>query len=372
MRTNPRERLSPSILNRVALIDAHLRSSGMRVFYYSPKHISPSGCRVPGYVLEDGEFRPLKSEVPAVNGNWTYQTRRLLDQGMGFQRFVDWVGSHGAGVYVPPAFSELVGDKYEAYRLVQGYRENLQPHCELYRHSPRQLGNFVDGSRVTFIKPCAGNKGDGIVTIRQRHANLELIHYGGRRSARSEHSCVEGAAGALAALIGMKKRHVIQEGVDTLRFENRVFDIRVVMFHDGRRWGWVHEARLSPCGSDLSNVSQGGTSVMTEELLFNILGRDDARNLLDTLRDESFGLAAYLEQLHPGDLMELAFDFVIDRESRLHLIEINTKPGLASIGFLRTVYDKRPEHEPLFERWVYPHIAAMARFLESKARLGHG
>jgi hypothetical protein len=89
--------------------------------------------------------------------------------------------------------------------------------------------------------------------------------------------------------------------------------------------------------------------------------------LLYELKSESFGLAAYLDRLHPGEIMEIAFDFAIDREGRLRLLEVNTKPGLAGIGSSVTIYDKRPEDEPLFERWVYPHAASLARFLLAKA-----
>jgi hypothetical protein len=120
--------------------------------------------------------------------------------------------------------------------------------------------------------------------------------------------------------------------------------------------------------SEISNISQGGTSVVTEDLLFDLLGYDGARNMLHELEGESFGLAAFLERLHPGDIMEVAFDFVIDREGRLRLIEINTKPGLAGIGFLCTVFEMRPAQRPLFERWVHPHTTGLARFLQKKSR----
>jgi hypothetical protein len=138
------------------------------------------------------------------------------------------------------------------------------------------------------------------------------------------------------------------------------------MLHDGRAWHWLHEVRLSREGSDVSNVRQGGEILATEDLLLELVGSEGAQQLLYELKSESFGLAAYLERLHPGDILEVAFDFVIDREGRLRLLEINTKPGLAGVGSDISVFDKRPENEPLFERWVYPHTRHLARFLMSK------
>ena len=94
--------------------------------------------------------------------------------------------------------------------------------------------------------------------------------------------------------------------------------------------------------------------------------------MLHELESESFGFAAYLERLHPGDILEVAFDYAIDREGRLRLLEVNTKPGMAGVGSEITIFDKRPEHEPLFERWVYPHAARLAAFLLSKAERQQG
>ena len=64
-----------------------------------------------------------------------------------------------------------------------------------------------------------------------------------------------------------------------------------------------------------------------------------AGRVLESLRSEAFGLARYLDQLHPGDLMEIAFDFVLAKDASLHLVEINTKPGLVSVGFLNHFFD---------------------------------
>ena len=366
MKTNPRVRLSASLLNRVALIDAALREADMRVFFYSPKHVTEAAATVPGYVLDEDEFVPTTSEVPLVNGNFTYQTRRLLEKGMGYRRFVDWAEQRGIGVYVPYAFSELVHDKYETYRLVRAHHETLHPYCEPYRRSARQLERFVDSSVSTFIKPRAGSKGNRITTLKRDRNGLSVTFYHAGRQRRFAAKSVAEASEFVRYLTKGKTRYVIEHGIDTLSYGDCVFDIRVVMVQDGTTWTWFHEARLSPRGSDVSNVSQGGSAVVTEDLLHAVLGAEAAQQKLRELESEAFALAVYLDKLHPGDLMEVAFDFVLDREAKLHLVEINTKPGLLHVGFLRKVFDALPAEEPLFERYVYPHTSALARFLRNK------
>lgn len=367
MNTNPTVRLSPSVINRASLIDARLRDADRRIFFYSPKHIRDTEAQVPGYLLEGGKFVPSEAAVPKVNGNWTYATRTLLDKGMGYQRFMQWAERRRIGIFVPGAFSELLRDKFETYRLVRAYHESLHPHCEPYRRTTRQLDAFLSAARTTFIKPRAGSKGNRILTVTREGSGLTITRYANRESRHCRAASSREARDVVDELTGGAKRYVIQQGVDPLRYRDNAFDVRVVMVHDGCSWTWVHEGRCSRTGSDLSNVSQGGESVITEDLLFDVLGYEGAQQMIHRLEGESFGLAAYLERLHPGDIMEVAFDFVIDGDERLRLLEINTKPGLAGIGYQRRVHEMRPADEPLFERWVYPHTTGLARFLLAKA-----
>jgi hypothetical protein len=366
-RTNLRQRYSPSLINRVVLIDEQLRRAGCRLFLHSPRDIGPGRSNVRGFVFEGGAFVPTRAPVPGVNGNWTHRTRRLLENGMGYQEFGRWAAKHAVGIYVPHAFSELLGNKLETYKLVRAFRSTLHPHCEKYGGTVGQLEYFIETGRMTFIKPRNGSKGNRIIAIRRDETGLQVTRYfkGERRSVRAENP--RDLMAFIGEAITSDGTYVIQHGVETMRYHGSTFDIRVTMVHDGTSWHLLHEARLSPTGSDVSNVSQGGAITRTEDLLFELVGAETSQELLREIESESFGLAAYLERLHPGAIPEVAFDFAIDRDGSLRLLEINTKPGLAGVGSDISIYDKRPEHEGLFERWVYPHTRYLASFLISKA-----
>ena len=363
-----RRRITPSFLNRVALIDHHLREQGHQLFVYSPGAVRSDSASVPGLLFENGTFVRETRDVPHVNGNWTHRTRRLIDKGMGYAVFERWASEHGIGVYVPHSFSELMGNKLETYKLVRGFHETLHPHCESLSGTARQLEYFLDTGRTTFVKPRTGSKGNRILTLRRDGDGVSITRYhkGGRQRSRAR-STAEVVEIVREATRG-KRRYVIQHGVETLRHDGATFDLRVTMLHDGRSWHYLHEARLSRAGSDVSNVSQGGGVQVAEDVLFEVLGPETSRDLLHELRSESFGLATYLEQLHPGDILEVAFDFAVDTEGRLRLLEVNTKPGLAGIGADVSVFDKGPEHEAGFQRWVFPHTRHLAEFLLRKAR----
>src|SRR5262249_40173654 len=110
-----------------------------------------------------------------------------------------------------------------------------------------------------------------------------------------------------------RERYVVQEGVESLRHQDSVFDVRVVMVHDGQGWHSLFESRVSPPGSELSNVYQGGTIRTTHELLAATVGETECGVVEERLRQVSNGLAEHFESQFPDALPELGFDFVIDR-----------------------------------------------------------
>ena len=64
--------------------------------------------------------------------------------------------------------------------------------------------------------------------------------------------------------------------------------------------------------------------------------------------------------------MEIGFDFLLDRERRLHLVEVNAKPGVAGFGSETKLFEWKSEDEAHYRRWVYPHVRHLAAFLKAK------
>jgi hypothetical protein len=361
---DPREQLSPSLINRAFLIDELLAPADIRVFLFSPKDVAREDD-VPGYVLEDGIPVPVRRRMPRVNANWTYATRKLLRQGMGYRRFKEWARRRGIGIYVPYEFAELVSNKRKAYEAVRAWDESLHPHTEDFTGDPEQIASIMGRAGLVFIKPRAGHKGNRIFVVRRSGGGYSLRYYDSR--ARRSFPCL--TLDAILTLVGAatdREHYVVQEGVESLRHEGAVFDVRVVMVHDGSAWQSILESRLAPPDSDVSNVFQGGSIRVTRELLEATLGEAEGRALEERIRRVSHDLAIHLESRHPGGLPELGLDFVIDPARGLHLVEVNAKPGVAGVGSERRLFDWTPEEEALHEMWTRPHTRHLAGFLRRK------
>lgn len=374
-KADPITQLSPSLINRAFLIDRALRPAGIDVFLYSPVELSPDDTlartRVSGFRVEGDTLAPDQRPIPRVNANWTYRTRKLIDRGMGYRAFKKWAKAQGLSVFVPFGFAEMVSDKRRAFTVVNDCLPGLHPHTEDYIGSPRQIEAFFERARIVFLKPRAGNRGNQIFVLRRLEDGIALKYYDHGDQRILSPLTLDGAMSLIGAAAG-DKNFIIQEGIDSLRFEGSVFDVRVVVVHDSERWHTILETRLAPPDSDLSNVFQGGSIRVTEELLEKLLGREAAERLEAEIRETSLALARDLESRFPGDLMEIGLDFVIAADRSLHLVEVNAKPGLAGLGSETRIFDWDPAESVAYQRWVDPHVHHLARFLAAKVDAAEG
>jgi hypothetical protein len=364
VRTDPREQLSASVVNRVFLIGRLLAGEDIHLFLYCPKDVDAAG-EAPGFVLDGERLIPTCRAVPPVNANWTYRTRHLLRFGMGYERFKRWMHDRAHGIYVPYDFAELTANKQRTYDAVREWDPSLHPHTEDFGGSAEQIAAFLARSPSAFIKPRAGHKGNRVFVLR-RGTHGHSLEYYDSRARRSFPSLPVTAILGLIDGAAVREPYVIQEGVESLRHQDSVFDVRVVMVHDGRRWHALFESRLSPPGSQLSNVYQGGTIRMTRELLAATIGAREGRVVEERLRAISHTVAERFEWRFPGALSEIGLDFVLDHERRPHLIEVNAKPGISGIGSETKLFDWSDEERPLHERWTMPHMRHLAGFLRHK------
>ncbi len=362
--SDPKEGLSPSLINRAFLIDRMLRPSGIALFLFSPLEVT-SLTETAGYTIHGDDMLAMTQPIPRVNANWTYGTRRLLKQGMGYSNFKRLTSENQIDIYVPYAFSELVSNKRKAYEVVKNYAPGLHPHTEDFVGSSAQVQFFLDRADLVFIKPRSGNRGNRIFVLRKATGGLSLKYYNQGEQGSFSGLSPETAVGIIEAAADGRS-YVIQDGIESARLNGSVFDIRVVMVNDGSQWHSIFETRLGPQGSDLTNIFQGGSIRITESVLSNLFGDQGTQALEEEVRRASHGIARHLESLYPAALIEIGLDFILDRERHLHLVEINAKPGVAGFGSETKLFEWKAEDEANYQRWVFPHITHLASFLKAK------
>lgn len=355
---------------RIAAMDEALRALGAKLVVYNPRQIDPSTGTVDGLVVEDGMYAPVKVPVPLVNGSWFIGRDRSYAPKLSAAEYRVWIAENGIDVYPQREFSHILKDKYKTARLVQNFDPSLQPKTEAYDHSLEQLTRFVERYKSVFVKPRFGSKGDGVFSIRRVRDGFRCAYYTDKQKREVTHPSVAEVRDALKSTVG-SRRFVIQQGIAIDKHEDAPFDFRVIMLDDGMEWHWVHKAVLAAPGSEIANTTQGGTNWSTLELLDILYGETKAQEIFEEMRRVSFECVRHLDTLFPGKLMEVAFDFVLNKKHQLKIIEINTLPGMTKPGLppepaFHDILNRRPAEREIYEKFVLPHGSHLARFLFSK------
>ncbi|WP_042143732.1 YheC/YheD family protein [Paucisalibacillus sp. EB02] len=219
-------------------------------------------------------------------------------------------------------------DKWNMYNRLEQFPEALEllPRTVLYQDSHNML-EFINTYNDVYIKPIDGKKGLGIfnlvkeadtfyVRTREKEGNIEWEF-------KTE---VE-----LADFMNMKlaeSEYIMQNTID-ININQKVLDIRVGMDKDQHgEWNNImFVSRVSGENSIVSNRAvSGGEIQRVSDVLRSIYGysEDKVQYYEDELVRNAKLVAELLERTGLN-LGKLAFDFVIDKDGKIWIIEINSR-----------------------------------------------
>lgn len=230
--------------------------------------------------------------------------------------------------------------KLQVYEALSGKRELLPylPVTELYRSADqlsRMIAQYPEG---IVMKPAAGMQGRGVVHVKRAAKDSAVAIAGSSRQLRPFALKFDDLPAATTWIERFVKRSafVIQPYLQLAGSDGRPFDIRVLMQKDkdGRWRPSGSAARLGQVGSVASNLHGGGDAAPAVALLAAKLGEAKAERLLEEIHTICRYTTKYLERCF-GRFAELAFDFGVEPDGKLWLLEVNSKPGRASFRLIR-------------------------------------
>lgn len=185
-------------------------------------------------------------------------------------------------------------------------------------------------SRGIILKPAAGMQGRGIAHVRRDPLTSEWIVRGRTMSNqpfRRRFRCSKELIPWITAFTE-SSTFLLQPYLTLTGASGKPYDIRSLMQKDGRgRWRCTGtSAREGAAQSVTSNLHGGGSVRPALETLTVNLGSTIAEPLLSRIHTISGQAAIQLER-HCGRFGELAFDFGIEPDGKLWLLEANAKPG---------------------------------------------
>ncbi|AZN41154.1 YheC/YheD family endospore coat-associated protein [Paenibacillus albus] len=237
-------------------------------------------------------------------------------------------------------------NKWTMYNLL---KETEVSACipETFVYKPEELGNMLYRFGLVFIKPFYGAQGKSVFRV-VRMANEEIHVSMHSLTASSICGSVEETRQLLSQHLSTGT-YLIQEGIRTRLWNNKYFDIRVLMQKDGFGDWTVTNIASRVAYRQYFNTAVCEDILDARALLPQLFERDAHIVVSQTLHQVALSAAKEAEaQL--GLLGELSVDFVFDMQDKLWIIEMNGKPHksiyneIPGVTFTTRVYERPLEY----------------------------
>jgi len=362
---DPRETNTLNQLVRAIGISRVLNDFGTKLFIFSPRYVNLYSGEAPGFYIEDNEFQTVdQCIIPTINADFIGRGRFGVNGMKDHKEFINWTKQTGRYTYVPSEIIDISNSKSNAYNLIAEFDRDFQPFTELFDNSRLQLEKFLDINDTVFIKPSGGSGGSGIIRLKKENSKYVLDDYSDKQK---KNYLLNNLEQVLDTIGDLDSEHIIQVGINTSRCDGACFDIRVIMVNDGDRFNFISQARVGAKNYDISNTSMGGKDMILEEVLSKVYG-DESDDLINKIKRKSFELIEFLDNRYPGQIMEIAFDIMIDENLNLKLAETNGRPGIL-FYVPKGLFSGTPEEMIIYNQYVLPHVTYMANFLQTKLEL---
>jgi hypothetical protein len=214
-------------------------------------------------------------------------------------------------------------NKWEVYNFLrQSYLKRYVP--DTFLLDEVDIAELIRVNKLLYIKPCYGNQGNSVYRLELKE-NGE-IHIS-LHSLAPSFICRKGEdiRHKLGSFLGSDS-YIVQKGVQSSRINQQYYDIRALVQKDisGR---WRVSNRACRVAYELYfNTTVYQTILDADEILARLFPLRVMKEIALEAIDEVSVNAALVLESHVAGLGELSVDFVLDREMKLWIIEINGKP----------------------------------------------
>ncbi|MBH5319228.1 YheC/YheD family protein [Paenibacillus sp. GSMTC-2017] len=199
---------------------------------------------------------------------------------------------------------------------------SLVPHIPpTSRFSAPQLRSMLERHGTVVIKPVVGSGGKGVIKVSKSGNGFSYTHY----ERTVSYSNFDGLVMALLQKMGQKS-YLIQKGISLATVNGRPIDYRVKYVKSFNRWEYrALVGRIARSGLFVTNLSQGGDMVLAGQGIKASLGPSYVKVKKREMRELTVISTRVLEQRFPG-IVQLGFDYGIDRQGKIWIFEVNTRP----------------------------------------------
>jgi len=193
------------------------------------------------------------------------------------------------------------------------------PHTKLF--SAANLREMLARHGMVVLKPVRGGGGNGLIKVTQTGGRYLMAY-------RASTAAYAGFDALLRAVnrIRRGRRYLIQQGIHLAQVNGRPIDYRVKYVKIGGQWRIrAMLGRIARPGLFVTNICQGGRLVPAAEGIRLSLNAQSVAAKKNEMRHLTKISTALLERRFPG-LSQLGYDYGIDRDGHIWILEVNTRP----------------------------------------------
>jgi len=239
---------------------------------------------------------------------------------------------------------------------------NQSPHLRAYVPATRLLSksnllSMLTNYKMVYVKPVSGSAGHGVMKVEMLQTPKGKI-YRYQQGTTPRHFTNYAALYHSIAKTKLKRSYLIQKGIPLLKYDQRPFDIRIMVQKNRKReWeasGYI--GRVAHPKKIVTNFHNSGKALALEVLLGRFLQGKRRRQCIAGLNLLGCRIGKHLNRNYPG-FREIGVDVGLDRSLKPWIIEVNTAPDPFIFNQLK---DKR-----MFRK-VFHYARLNGRFLRKK------
>ncbi|AFC29167.1 hypothetical protein PM3016_2279 [Paenibacillus mucilaginosus 3016] len=290
---------------------ARYNTTKMRLFSFTPSDIDWERKKITGLHRIDRNWKKGLFPFPDIIYNRCYEVNEDL-----IDRLEAVMGKNKCFNHI----NHL--NKYEMYGHLSQSLDAFLP--ETIPYDKKTAADFLTAHKLLYLKPCLGNKGQGVYRVEMKESGQ--IHIG------EHHIQSLFIAQDLSQFLEKMDEYlgstpyIIQQGVNVRTLVDRVFDIRVLV-QKNRAGLWSVTSAVSRVSySGCFNTSLFEHMYATQDFLQYLYTPEKAQALMLSIHDVSLKAAECIETYGSLHLGELSVDLALDCDDRPWIIEVNGKP----------------------------------------------
>ena len=271
-----------------------------------------------------------------------------------------------------PLYGKLMKEYSDNRRTVNPFlalNDKLVNHNKLQKYSPVKkflpetmdctnivnIFAFLEKYTSVYLKPTASSRGFGVYKVELMSKDEFLIHYHQTNLEKKIHYLNKRELAEMLELILKEQPYLVQRAIELQQYEERPCIFRVHIFKNAQgRWDIINNTiKLGAVSGVVTGNLWGGYFVAADEHMEKIFGKPASEQILQEMEEAAFKIASAIEKIHNREFGEMGFDFAVDVNNKIWMIEVNPKPN-----FLAAVIDKTAIEENLAE-----HLLGCCRHL---------